>query len=168
MIMSAIVIVTALAFPIQSVQPAPQAPPPCESAEYRQFDFWVGEWSVTVSGKPAGRNRIESVHNGCVLVEHWSAAGGGTGISMNYYNRQTRQWHQTWVGSGGGVLLLSGGLRDGAMVMQSGPMAGAAGSTVINRITWSRLPSGDVRQHWEASADNGTTWTTSFDGLYKK
>ncbi len=26
---------------------AASSAPPCSSAEYRQFDFWVGEWEVT-------------------------------------------------------------------------------------------------------------------------
>lgn len=147
---------------------APQTPPNCSAAPHRQFDFWIGHWNVTVSGKPAGTNRIEAGHGECVLVEHWSAAGGGTGISLNFYDRQTRQWHQTWIGSGGGALYLNGGLKDGAMVMESAPVASPTGDTVINRITWSRLPNGDVRQLWEASNDQGKTWTSSFDGVYSR
>lgn len=27
------------------------APPPCESAEYRAFDFWLGQWSTAFDGK---------------------------------------------------------------------------------------------------------------------
>ena len=35
------------------------------------------------------------------------------------------------------------------------------------RITWT--PEGDeVRQVWETSADDGQTWTTAFDGLYRR
>ena len=37
----------------------------------------------------------------------------------------------------------------------------------INRVTWSLLDDGRVRQHWENSSDKGETWTTSFDGFYK-
>lgn len=159
-----------ISLPFQTPQPpaAPQAPPNCSAEVYRQFDFWIGTWTVTVSGKPAGTNRIEAGHAGCVLVEHWSATGGGTGISLNFYDRQTQQWHQTWIGSGGGALYLNGGLKDGAMVMQSAPVPRPNGGTVINRITWSPLANGDVRQHWETSTDAGKTWTSSFDGLYRR
>jgi hypothetical protein len=148
--------------------PAPQAPPNCSAEPHRQFDFWIGTWDVTVAGKPAGTNRIELGHGGCVLVEHWSAPGGGTGISLNFYDRQTRQWHQTWIGSGGGALYLNGGLKDGAMVMQSAAVPRPAGGSVINRITWSRLPNGTVRQLWETSTDEGRTWSASFDGIYSR
>ena len=42
--------------------PAPtRAPAPCSSSEFRQFDFWIGDWDVAnAKGKAAGRNRIES------------------------------------------------------------------------------------------------------------
>lgn len=157
--------------PFQAPPPAPAsqpARPNCSADTYRQFDFWLGSWNVTVGGKPAGTNRIESAQNGCVLVENWTALGGGTGISLNFYDRQSRQWHQTWIGSGGGALYLNGGLKDGAMVMQSAPVATPAGGTLINRITWSKLPTGDVRQLWETSTDEGKTWSASFDGIYTR
>ena len=31
--------------------PATPPPPACESAEHRQFDFWVGRWDVYPSGR---------------------------------------------------------------------------------------------------------------------
>ena len=48
----------------------------CTKAEFRQFDFWLGDWEVTLpDGKVAGTNKIESILGGCVLQESW--AGGG-------------------------------------------------------------------------------------------
>ena len=38
---------------------------PCSGAEYRQFDFWLGEWEVESGGKRAGTNRITRVQGGC-------------------------------------------------------------------------------------------------------
>ena len=37
-----------------------------------------------------------------------------------------------------------------------------------HRLSFRANPDGTVRQLWETSADGGTTWTTSFDGLYTK
>ena len=34
--------------------------------------------------------------------------------------------------------------------------------------TWYDNADGTVRQHWEQSKDGGKSWTTAFDGLYKK
>lgn len=149
-------------------QPPRPAPPTCDGAEHRQFDFWIGDWAVTVNGKPAGTNRIELAQKGCVLIEHWTGAGGNTGTSLNFYDRRTRQWHQVWIDSGGNVLRLAGGLQGEAMVMGSATVTLPNGTSQTHRITWSRQPDAAVRQHWETSADAGKTWTTAFDGMYRK
>ena len=49
----------------------------------------------------------------------------------------------------------------------SGESKGTKG-TVINRITWTQLPDGKVKQQWETSSDTGTSWKTSFVGTYEK
>jgi len=149
----------------QDTASAPTPAPPCEDAEYRQFDFWVGAWDVTANGQPAGTNRIDKVHGGCALAEHWlSASSQFSGSSLNIYDRAGKRWHQTWVDTTGTLLLLDGGLVDGRMVL-SGTLPGPAGEPVINRITWTPNADGSVRQHWETSPDS-ETWTTVFDGLY--
>ena len=142
-----------------------QKRPDCTAAEHRQFDFWLGAWEVTEKGKSAGTNRIESDLNGCVLIEHWTSASDGRGTSLNFYDRDTKAWYQTWVDGSGGALCLKGGVMDGRMRMQTQP---AAGATAVERITWSQEPDGSVRQLWESSRDGGTTWTTAFDGRYVK
>ena len=42
------------------------------------------------------------------------------------------------------------------------------GKSTTERITWTPHPDGTVRQHWEQSTDGGQTWTTAFDGLYRR
>jgi hypothetical protein len=151
-----------------------QSPEPaCTATEYRQFDFWLGEWEVRgPKGKLAGTNRITSAENGCALEEQWTGATGVTGRSINAYRPWTKTWHQTWVGSDGLVLLLEGRFESGRMVLEGSSPASAgpnfSSSTVRNRITWSRLEGGRVRQLWEQSSDGGTTWTVTFDGTYSR
>ena len=36
---------------------------PCSSPEARQFDFWVGSWTVHANDKVAGHNNISNIHN---------------------------------------------------------------------------------------------------------
>ena len=145
-----------------------QAPTPaqdCSAPEHRQFDFWIGEWTVTAGGKAAGTNRIESVLKGCAIVEQWTSARGGHGTSLNFYDRATTTWSQAWMDEGGNALHLRGGLVEGRMVLSSAPRETGTGVDV-QRITWSKNPDGTVRQLWEASADGGRTWRVAFDGLY--
>lgn len=170
---SAPVALLAIVLALPAVAAAQNAPPGCGAPEHRQFDFWLGEWTVTDSaGKTVyGSNRITNEESGCVVHEHWTSAGTGaalnTGQSLNAYDRGARQWGQDWVGSGGDVLHLRGGLRDGAMVL-AGETRGAGGVAVQQRITFTPQPDGRVRQLWESSSDGGKTWTVAFDGWYRR
>lgn len=147
--------------------PAAAPPPPnCDAAVRRQFDFWVGDWSVTVNGKHAGDNRIDKILGGCALLENWTGVGGISGKSLNFYDPSREQWHQTWIDAQGGSLGLDGTFSGGSMVL-SGTQQDKAGKTTINRITWTALPSGQVRQVWETSSDS-KSWTVAFDGLYSR
>jgi hypothetical protein len=142
---------------------APQAASPCASPEHRQFDFWIGEWEVTLpDGKIAGHNRITPILGGCALREEWTGAKGNQGTSLNAWDPDARRWRQTWVDQSGTVLLLAGAFADGKMVLQSGD----GGS--LQRITWTPKANGRVRQLWDSSSDGGTTWKIEFDGTYAK
>jgi hypothetical protein len=148
--------------------PAAPETSPCDAAEYRQFDFWIGDWNVTSDGQQAGTNSIHAVHGGCALQENWQGTGEGgiSGSSFNMYDKATGKWHQTWVDASGTLLLLDGGLVDGAMVL-GGQRPTRDGSGQANhRITWTPNADGSVRQLWEATKDDGATWSVLFDGLY--
>lgn len=146
-----------------------QAPPgACSTLAHRQFDFWAGDWVVTdPTGKPAGTNRIDLELDGCVLHENWVGAKGMRGQSLNYYDPARKTWTQSWIGSDGGSLILTGGWNGSSMVLE-GTAPGSDGKPAKQRITWTPRPDGTVRQHWESSADGGRKWTTVFDGVYAK
>ena len=40
--------------------------------------------------------------------------------------------------------------------------------TGMQRMTWTPLPQGGVRQFWEISRDNGVTWKTDFVAVYHR
>jgi hypothetical protein len=136
-----------------------------------EFDFWIGEWDVSgPDGTPYGSNSITSPFGNGVLAEHWRGSGGVEGHSLNAYDAPRDCWHQTWVDTGASILLLDGGLVDGSMVLAgSAPDDDEPGRLLLQRITWTPGNGGaDVRQHWETSADDGATWTTAFDGRYRR
>jgi hypothetical protein len=126
------------------------------------FDFWLGEWEVfDADGEHVGRNSIRAPYDTGALTEHWRGDGGVAGHSLNSWDPERGCWHQTWIDSTGGILLLDGGVHDGAMVL-TGVAADAQ-----QRITWT--PEGEgVRQLWEASKDDGVTWSVAFDGHYRR
>ena len=157
---------------LAAAQPeAPEQPAagPCDAPEYRQFDFWVGDWNVSAGDRDAGTNSIRRIHGGCALQENWQGAGAGgiSGSSFNIYDRATDTWHQTWVDASGTLLLLDGGLVDGNMVL-SGSRPAPNGAKALHRISWTPNEDGTVRQLWETSLDGGASWNVLFDGLYAK
>ena len=147
-------------------QTTPTPPPdPCAAPQTREFDFWIGDWDVFLpNGKQAGMNRIERIY-GCVLHESWKAAKMG-GQSFNRYDGVRGVWHQTWVDSMGTLLLLEGGMKDGAMVMTDGTVPGRKADAPLNEIRWTRNDDGTLRQLWRVTTDGGKTWSTAFDGKY--
>lgn len=161
------IVMLCAAAPAVPQTPAGQ-PKPCSTPEHRLFDFWMGEWEVRgPKGAVVGTNRIERIENGCALQENWAGTGGVTGRSINAYSSADRQWHQAWIGSDGQFLSLAGGLRGKEMVLEGKSMDRASRPT-IERVTWTPMPGGSVRQFWQQSIDGGKTWTTSFDGTYTR
>jgi hypothetical protein len=139
----------------------------CSGPKEREFDFWIGEWEVYEGENLAGRNTIEPILGGCVLQENWRGESGSAGSSFNFYNSQTKKWQQFWVWRNGTTLELEGKFHDGKMILE-GESTNREGKAILNRITWYDNPDGTVRQHWEVSKDQGKSWETAFDGLYKK
>ena len=138
---------------------------PCTAAEFRHFDFWLGDWDVSAPANPGAvsRNRISSINDGCTVLEQYTTSSGYVGTSLNFYDATRKVWHQTWIDNQGGGLFIEGGLVGESMVMST------TGDPVnVQRITWTPLPDGRVRQHWESTTDSGKTWTTQFDGYYSK
>jgi len=147
---------------------AQQSRPTCDGPEHRQFDFWLGRFAVrTATDQLAGHNVIETTLGGCALTEHWKGARGSEGRSINFYDRNDGRWHQVWIDDAGEPLFLSGGLEGESMVL-SGETPGDDGGGVRQRITWTPLDDGRVRQHWQTSKDAGETWATVFDGYYTR
>lgn len=152
---------------VTNQEPAP-LPQYCTTEEHRQFDFWLGEWNVTSNGQVAGSNRVVQVLNGCAVQENWQGASGISGNSYNLFDRATGKWHQTWVDSSGTLLQLDGGLVDGVMVLEGKRPTADGSGVALHRIRWTQNDDGTVQQLWEASQDQGASWTVVFDGLYSK
>jgi hypothetical protein len=160
----------ATATPVTADEPAETAAAaaPCaEREEFREFDFWIGNWDVlTAAGALAGHNRIEPALAGCVLIENWTGARGSSGMSMNYRDMASGKWVQVWTDAGGGQITIRGGLTDDGMLLEGQIHDVATGTTAPFRGLWTLLPDGRVRQFFEQSNDGGRTWEPWFEGFY--
>jgi tetratricopeptide (TPR) repeat protein len=140
---------------------------PCMySAEAKQFDFWIGEWDVfNLQGQKVGTSMIQQISAGCGILENWRDAFGNEGKSINFYDANTQKWHQYWIGAAGGPLRYSGVYQDRA-IMYDGEPSTVAGRTTLSRLTFFNLDGNTVRQFAEQSADDGKTWTVTYDFKY--
>jgi hypothetical protein len=70
----------------------------CSGPEYRQFDFWLGDWDVFEADKVAAvaRTRVDRILDGCVLREDYESTNGLKGQSFSLYDASRRIWHQSW------------------------------------------------------------------------
>lgn len=134
------------------------------------MDFWVGDWDVYPSGKDTlvAHSEIEKLYNGCAIRENWMPLKGADGGSLSEFEPRTGRWHQTWIGSAPGRVEFDGGLVDGRMVLTGWwPKSGPKGEDGLTRMSYSRVEGNAVRQFGEFSADQGLTWQTSFDFIYR-
>ena len=141
---------------------------PCKaSPEFRQFDFWIGEWDVkNPQGVPSGSSSVQLILGKCIIFENWTGGSGTSGKSFNIYDTNDKKWHQTWVDDKGTFTHYIGGLVDGKMVVVADTII--SGKKTLAKMTFSKLENGDVRQFGENSTDEGKTWATSFDLIYTR
>ena len=155
-----------------AAQTAPNAPPPvdCNDADHRALDFWIGDWDVTLAGSETviAKSRIEKIA-GCAISETYHQTVGPGGKAIDYHGRSIssyvpadKEWRQFYVDSSGRAATLTGPWTKGAVTfMQRVPIG-------ITRMIVSANPDGTVRQHGELSKDEGKSWSTSFDFIYRK
>jgi tetratricopeptide (TPR) repeat protein len=142
---------------------------PCSARpEYRQLDFWIGDWDVTVTkqNQVAGTSSIQLILGDCVILENWAGAGGTNGKSFNFFNSTTSKWQQTWVDDKGSLLEFVGDYKDGAMHYTTTTMT--KGQKVWQRMTLFNLSTDQMRQLGEQSTDEGKTWSVMYDLTYSR
>lgn len=153
-------------------QPAADTPAkntsPCASAEYHDFDFWVGDWDVFDVSDPktkVAKVRVDRILGGCVLREDYQDTSGHKGQSFSIYDVSQKAWHQSWVTNRGQLLLLDGGLQSGNMVLRAVEHLGDGKEKHI-RGTWAPVEGG-VRETALTSTDGGKTWGSWFDLIFR-
>jgi len=144
----------------------------CSAPEYRQVDFWVGDWDVFDVDNPStvvARTRVDLILDGCVLREDYQGLDGPQGQSFTSYDASRKIWHQSWVTNRGESLTIEGGAtKDDAIVLSGNWVAGqeerfaAHGSRRAKRVSarpaWFR---------WTA-AKPGRPGSTSCSGRTKR
>ena len=144
-----------------------QSAVPCTGGNYRQFDFWVGDWDVFDVENPAvvvAHARVELILNGCVLHELYEGLDGHRGESFSIYDVTRDTWHQSWVNDHGYLLTIEGRMHGSSMNLE-GIDHLPNGNPRQVRGEW-RTQDRGVREVAARSTDGGVTWAPWFDLLF--
>lgn len=152
--------------------PAVAASGHCSAAEYRQLDFWLGNWKTYDDGGKGpyiARDEITATLDGCVVLEQYRQNDGHHGDGVTIYDASRGLWHQTWVTNYGELLILEGKFEGGVLTM-SGSALDKNGKRVWSRVTWNQQSTGThgVREIAVTSNDGGRSWKPAFDILFVK
>ena len=142
-------------------------PARCAAPEYRQLDFWVGDWDAFDAdepNKPIARTHVTPMVDGCALRETYEQIDGLHGESFSAYEGGSGRWRHGWVSNHGGVMVLEGHFANGEMAMSGEDRSGAKPKLV--RDAWTKTPDG-VREAATFSTDGGRTWQPLFDVVFK-
>ena len=123
--------------------------------------------AVSPDGKRAGDNSITIEEDGCLLIERWRGAQGGTGQSYNFYDPGMEKWRQVWVARSGTIDYAGALNDDGAMVLE-GEIANRNGKTAPFKGTWTLQDDGSVRQQFQQFNAETGHWDDWFIGIYKR
>ena len=139
---------------------------PCTaSPEFRQFDYWLGEWDVESGGQKIARSSIQLILEDCVVFENYQTIGRlYAGKSFSLWDSAHRRWEQRYVDTTGAFHEWVGGMEGDRMVFNWNYERN--GVKTMNRMSYLKEGPDKVRQRIDVSTDDGKTWSVSYDGLY--
>lgn len=152
----------------------------CAFSEARQFDFWLGDWTIeqrilrqdgSYAEFPA-RTSVRLAAAGCALVEEWHGtvqffwAGMETpaelhGLSVRAWDPTSGAWNIHWLDDMNPALgePFVGGFEGGRGTFTQ-TMTGPDGVERTSRITFENPADGVVEWSLATSRDGGESWTT--------
>ena len=141
----------------------------CSAAEFRQLDFWLGDWDtfeLDDAKHSIARTHVDLIAGGCAIHELYEQTDGLIGDSILSYDAARQLWQQTWVTNRGSLMVISGRFADGVLVL-AGETHTRDGRVVLQRVTW-KAEGQRVRESSVMSKDGGKTWVPAFDVLFEK
>ncbi|HHL43185.1 MAG TPA: hypothetical protein ENJ42_06175 [Hellea balneolensis] len=148
-------------------------PPPCSEKEFRQLDFWLGDWDLEWTGSKGkvghGRNTItKTPYKNCVISENFDGAPSlqFKGMSISTYDKARKIWRQTWVDDQGGYYALNGGPnKDGTFTLT---MARPDNKGPHRRMIWSEIKKDSLVWSWQGHKDGEDEWQDLWVIHYKR
>jgi hypothetical protein len=126
----------------------------------RQFDFLVGDWTVTKTGDadPLAKVTVTRVADGCALLETVSPLKGVSGAALFTYDADATLWRMNEISGDGEIIQVEGGLQDGQMVLE-GDESGTEKHQLV-RVTFAS--NGDTIHESAVKSPDGRVWNDWF------
>lgn len=143
---------------------ATQTPPAaCQEPEYRQMDFWTGDWALSWDNGDGttgtGTNIVtRDSHGDCVITENFD---GGTsialrGLSVSTYSKPHKKWRQSWVDNQGGYFALYGGPQeDGTFILE---MERLGDKGPFSRMVFEDIEEDSLVWRWQGKSSAADEW----------
>jgi len=176
------VIITVLYFIISGFSlksfPQTQNHNSCDSPEAKQFDFWIGDWSIDQeilqkSGewlKLKAETKVSRVWDGCALIENWKGnvqffwegmdqPEKMRGYSLRYFDAVKKKWTITWYDDRSQKATFFEGIFVDSVGKFYRNSTSTEGKDMITRIIFSDISASFVKWQLSVSNDNGKSWT---------
>ncbi len=143
-----------------------------KAEEFRQFDFWIGEWDVllrmiqpdnTWRDSVGAKVNIHRILDGKAILELWDS-GPIKGFSLRYFDPEQKKWmlYLSWPrNNASSISQLAGEFRHGRGEFYSGPALGDA-SARISRYTFCDITPNSLRWDDAFSGDGGKNWRNNW------
>ena len=147
-------------------------PAGCASPESRQFDFWIGEWDVFLTGEDmvVGEATVTSLDQGCSMLEDFRPFQGGHGHGLFGYDSVIHKWRQTFLDATGVYGVAQGSFSNGVMSFEitEPPPPPRFPADMQRRINFQATDADAVHQ-WGERLDPAThTWVKFFDLTFRR
>jgi tetratricopeptide (TPR) repeat protein len=128
----------------------------------RRFDFWIGEWDMSVNGELISHQSVKSQLDGASIVQT-----GPNSMTLAVFDPTTSKWKMTWTSTAGHHDVLIGGMNDqGQMVMHQNELRDRPG--VIGKWILRDIYKNHFFADWVTSTDDGKTWVNEAAMEYKR
>jgi hypothetical protein len=158
--MPPLVLIAALLAAPHAAAAAQTSVSPCVDEAARQFDFLVGDWTVTKTGDadPLAKVSVTRVADGCALLETLTPLKGISGAALFTYDADATLWRMTEVSGDGEIIQVQGGLQGGQMVLEGDE----TGTDKHELVRVSFEANGDALHESAVKSSDGRVWSDWF------
>ncbi len=141
---------------------APNADTRCSAEEFKQLDFWLGDWELSWTNadgtEGTARNTItRDAYAGCVVTERFTSPGF-EGMSVSTYHAVVGLWRQTWIDDQGGYYALVGGPSDQPGVHFALELTRITERAPYLRMIWVDVTEDSMVWRWQQRSGPDADW----------